>query len=200
MQKVVIKNLNENLKMDIHTKRNLELTETLRLKQRNYSLIWLLDKTKTAMGSRLLKNYIENPILDKETLNKRYDMVEVLLKEFILKSDLQELPRPGAARLCARRACHNKLCAGSPDKPQRGDRRRGARAASRRHNRDLDTQHRQRPRPVLSEQQRQVGEEHKHQGHTRARCRQPRLPCKDLRHCTHCRRQARGVQPDAQPV
>lgn len=91
MQKVVIKNLNENLKMDIHTKRNLELTETLRLKQRNYSLIWLLDKTKTAMGSRLLKNYIENPILDKDTLNKRYDMVEVLLKEFILKSDLQEL-------------------------------------------------------------------------------------------------------------
>ena len=91
MQKVVIKNLNENLKMDIHTKRNLELTETLRLKQRNYSLIWLLDKTKTAMGSRLLKNYIENPILDRDTLNKRYDMVEVLLKEFILKSDLQEL-------------------------------------------------------------------------------------------------------------
>ena len=91
MQKVVIKNLNENLKMDIHTKRNLELTETLRLKQRNYSLIWLLDKTKTAMGSRLLKNYIENPILDRDTLNKRYDMVEILLKEFILKSDLQEL-------------------------------------------------------------------------------------------------------------
>lgn len=91
MQKVVIKNLNENLKMDIHTKRNLELTETLRLKQRNYSLIWLLDKTKTAMGSRLLKNYIENPILDRDTLNKRYNMVEVLLKEFILKSDLQEL-------------------------------------------------------------------------------------------------------------
>ena len=91
MQKVVIKNLNENLKMDIHTKRNLELTETLRLKQRNYSLIWLLDKTKTAMGSRLLKNYIENPILDRDTLNKRYGMVEVLLKEFILKSDLQEL-------------------------------------------------------------------------------------------------------------
>ena len=54
------------LKMDIHTKRDLELTETLRLKQRNYSLIWLLDKTKTAMGSRLLRNYIENPIIDKD--------------------------------------------------------------------------------------------------------------------------------------
>ena len=91
MQKAVVKNINDNLKMDIHTKRNLELTETLRLKQRNYSLIWLLDKTKTAMGSRLLRNYIENPIIDKDKLNERYDAVETLLKEFILKSDLQEL-------------------------------------------------------------------------------------------------------------
>ena len=58
-------NLKENknsLKMDIHTKRNLELTETIRLKQRQHSLIWLLDKTKTAMGSRLLKSYIENAV------------------------------------------------------------------------------------------------------------------------------------------
>src|SRR5574344_2189748 len=91
LQKLQIKENKNHLKMDIHTKRNLELTETLRLKQRNYSLIWLLDKTKTAMGSRMLKNYIENPILDRDTLNKRYDMVEILLKEFILKSDLQEL-------------------------------------------------------------------------------------------------------------
>ena len=66
--------------MDIHTKRNLELTETLRLKDRNYSLIWLLDKTKTAMGSRMLKNYIENPLIDKATIEKRYDVVETLLK------------------------------------------------------------------------------------------------------------------------
>ena len=88
-QKAIIKENKDYLKMDIHTKRNLELTETLRLKQRNYSLIWLLDKTKTAMGSRLLKQYIENPILDVNTLNKRYDMIEVLLKEFIIKNDLQ---------------------------------------------------------------------------------------------------------------
>ena len=71
--------------MDIHTKRNLELVETLRLKQRNYSLIWVLDKTKTAMGARLLKTYIENPLIDKEEINKRYDVVETLLEEFILK-------------------------------------------------------------------------------------------------------------------
>ena len=79
------------LKMDIHTKRNLELTETLRLKQRENSLIWLLDKTKTAMGSRLLKNYIENPLIDIKEINERYDVVETLLEEFILKEDLKNL-------------------------------------------------------------------------------------------------------------
>ncbi len=89
-QKAKVKENKNYLKMDIHTKRNLELTETLRLKQRNFSLIWLLDKTKTAMGSRLLKQYIESPILDKDELNRRYDIIETLSKEFILKSDLQE--------------------------------------------------------------------------------------------------------------
>ena len=88
LEKVVIKDNKDYLKMDIHTKRNLELTETLRLKQRNYSLIWLLDKTKTAMGSRMLKNIIENPLVNKEEINKRYDMIEILLKEFIKKEEL----------------------------------------------------------------------------------------------------------------
>ena len=90
MQKVNIKSLDDHLKMDVHTQRNLELVETLRLKQRNYSLIWLLDKTKTAMGARLLKKYILNPLIDKKKIEKRYDMVETLLKEFILKSDLEK--------------------------------------------------------------------------------------------------------------
>ena len=90
LQKANIKKEKEHLKMDIHTKRNLELTETLRLKQRNYSLIWLLDKTKTAMGSRLLKNYIENPLINQEEINRRYNIVEKLIQEFILKSDLTE--------------------------------------------------------------------------------------------------------------
>ena len=58
-QKAVIRKHNQYLKMDLHTKRNLELVETLRLKQRTNSLIWLLDKTKTAMGSRLLKNILK---------------------------------------------------------------------------------------------------------------------------------------------
>lgn len=91
MQKAIVKENNNFLKMNIHTKRNLELTETLRLKQRQYSLIWLLDKTKTAMGSRLLKTYIENPLIEKQEINKRYDIVEKLLEEFILKEDLKNL-------------------------------------------------------------------------------------------------------------
>ena len=91
LQKAIVRENKSFLKMDIHTKRNLELTETLRLKQRNYSLIWLLDKTKTAMGSRMLKNYIENPLIDKNEINKRLDIVETLLEEFILKNDLQDL-------------------------------------------------------------------------------------------------------------
>ena len=90
LQEAKILEDNKYLKMDIHTKRNLELTETLRLKQRNYSLIWLLDKTKTAMGSRLLKNYIENPLIDKKEINRRYKIVEELIQEFILKNDLIE--------------------------------------------------------------------------------------------------------------
>ena len=88
LQEAIVIEEKAHLKMDIHTKRNLELTETLRLKQRNYSLIWLLDKTKTAMGSRLLKNYIENPLIDKKEIERRYKIVETLMDEFILKDDL----------------------------------------------------------------------------------------------------------------
>lgn len=79
LQPVQIRKNQDYLKMDIHTKRNLELTETLRLKQRNYSLIWLLDRTKTAMGSRGLKHFIENPLVCEEEILKRYDMVDVLM-------------------------------------------------------------------------------------------------------------------------
>ena len=87
---VNVKKQDNYLKMDIHTKRNLELTENLRLKEIMYSLLWLLDNTKTAMGSRKLKQWIENPIIDKDTLNKRYDIVETLLKEFILCDELRD--------------------------------------------------------------------------------------------------------------
>lgn len=84
-------NLEQYLKFDIHTKNNLELTETIRNKDKMYSLLWLLDKTKTAMGSRLLKFNIENPLIDKKELNRRYSIIEKLLTEFILKDELREL-------------------------------------------------------------------------------------------------------------
>ena len=89
LQKIEIKEPKDHMKMDVHTKRNLELTETIRLKQRSYSLIWLLDKTKTAMGARLLKTYLLNPLVDKNEIEKRYDIVDTLLKQFLLKSDLE---------------------------------------------------------------------------------------------------------------
>ena len=83
----VIKN-SEYLEFDNNTKRNLELTETLRNRERQYSLLWLLDKNKTAMGSRYLKYNIENPLTNREDIERRYHMVEKLSTEFILRDDL----------------------------------------------------------------------------------------------------------------
>ena len=91
LQVVRVKDNSTYLKMDINTIRNLELTESLKLKSRSYSLLWLLDKTKTAMGSRMLKNWIENPLVDITEINKRYDIIESLLTEFILKEELKAL-------------------------------------------------------------------------------------------------------------
>ena len=79
------------LEMDIHTTRNLELFETVRLKDRTYSLIWLLDKCKTAMGSRKLKSYLMHPLKNIEELNNRYNKIEILNNNFILKDELKEL-------------------------------------------------------------------------------------------------------------
>ena len=76
------------LKFDINTTKNLELIETLRTRERQYSLLWLLDKCKTAMGSRFLKNTILNPLTDKKELERRYDFVSILSTEFILRDDL----------------------------------------------------------------------------------------------------------------
>ena len=89
-QKIVIRLNNTYLKMDIHTKRNLELTESIRNKERTYSLLWLLDETKTAMGSRKLKSWIESPLVDPTEINKRYDIVAKLQEEFILSEDLRK--------------------------------------------------------------------------------------------------------------
>lgn len=88
LQPVKLREIKKYLRMDIHTKRNLELTETLRLHQRSNSLIWLLDRTKTAMGSRRLKHFIENPLIDRNEIEKRYDMIDTMLDKFIQKEDL----------------------------------------------------------------------------------------------------------------
>ena len=82
---------NDYVEMDVHTVRNLELVETIRLKERTYSLVWLLDKCKTAMGSRKLKSWILNPLKNKEKIEKRYERIEKLNNEFILKDELRNL-------------------------------------------------------------------------------------------------------------
>ena len=90
INKINIIEKQEYVEMDVHTVRNLELIETIRLKERTYSLLWLLDKCKTAMGSRKLKSWILNPIKDKSKLNNRYDKIEILNNEFILKDELRQ--------------------------------------------------------------------------------------------------------------
>ena len=91
IKNVEIVNPQEYLEMDIHTIRNLELLETLRLKERTYSLIWLLDKTKTAMGSRKLKQWLMSPLKDKVRINDRYDKIDKLRSEFIIRDEINNL-------------------------------------------------------------------------------------------------------------
>lgn len=103
LQKVnIIENIYLNI--DVNSIRNLELVESLRLKSRNYSLLWLLDKTKTAMGSRMLKNWILNPLTNIEEINKRYDIISTLETEFILKEELKNYLNEvyDLERLCGR--------------------------------------------------------------------------------------------------
>lgn len=90
-QKVKIIKNSDVLNLDVHTKRNLELIETLRLKERTYSLLWFLDKTKTAMGSRKLKEIIENPLINKNEIERRHNLIVKFLTEFIYKEELREL-------------------------------------------------------------------------------------------------------------
>ncbi len=88
---VEIINLDEYLEMDIHSIRNLEIVETLRLKDRTYSLLWFMDKTKTAGGSRLLKKQLMQPLKEMKAINKRYDMVDKLREDFLVREELCSL-------------------------------------------------------------------------------------------------------------
>ncbi len=90
LQKLEVLDYSKHLLFDVHTKKNLELIETIRSHERQYSLLWLLDKTKTAMGSRFLKANLESPLTDKKELMRRYDIIEKLLTEFIKKEELRE--------------------------------------------------------------------------------------------------------------
>lgn len=90
LQPVEEVSINQYLLFDMHTKKNLELVETLRLREKTYSLLWLLDKNKTAMGSRLLKFNIENPLTDRKEIERRYDLIDRMRTEFILKEELKE--------------------------------------------------------------------------------------------------------------
>ena len=76
--------------IDSATNRNLELIETLREKQKKGSLLWVLDKTKTAMGARLMRNWIEQPLIEKRKITARQDAVEELYNDMITREEIRE--------------------------------------------------------------------------------------------------------------
>ncbi len=80
--------------LDSSTRRNLELTETLREKQKRGSLLGVLDKTKTAMGARTLRQYIEQPLIDRAQIESRLDAVEALSKQAINRDEIREYLNP----------------------------------------------------------------------------------------------------------
>lgn len=80
--------------LDSSTRRNLELTETLREKQKKGSLLWVLDKTKTAMGARRLRSDIEQPLINMEDINARLDAVDQLCKNTVSRDEIREYLNP----------------------------------------------------------------------------------------------------------
>ena len=80
--------------LDTSTRRNLELVETLREKNKRGTLLWVLDKTKTAMGARLLRNWIEQPLIRKEAITARQDAVEELNMSYISREEIREYLNP----------------------------------------------------------------------------------------------------------
>ncbi len=80
--------------LDSSTRRNLELAETLREKQKRGSLLWVLDKTKTAMGGRTLRSYLEQPLIQKEEIEKRLDAIEELKNDACSRDEMREYLNP----------------------------------------------------------------------------------------------------------
>ena len=79
----------EYMDLDIATRRNLEITETMRDKKKTGSILWVIDRTKTSMGSRLLKQWLEKPLLVPEKINRRLDAVKELVSDIELRDDLR---------------------------------------------------------------------------------------------------------------
>ncbi|MDD8049642.1 MAG: DNA mismatch repair protein MutS [Thomasclavelia sp.] len=89
----MIKEINNEdyLTMDLYTKKALELTRNAKDGEKFGSLFWLLDHTKTAMGSRLLKQYIERPLVNKDLIEERLDYIEILNNQFIQRESIKEI-------------------------------------------------------------------------------------------------------------
>ena len=87
---IKIYNITQYMSLDINARRNLELTEKMRDKSKKGTLLWVLDKTSTSMGGRLLRRWINDPLIDVNEINKRLDSVKELKNSIILKGDIIE--------------------------------------------------------------------------------------------------------------
>jgi DNA mismatch repair protein MutS len=94
INKLEIYSIDDYMIIDSSTRRNLELTETLRDKNKKGSLLWVLDKTKTAMGARLLNNYIEQPLIMEDEINNRLDAIEAFNNDVITRDEIREYLNP----------------------------------------------------------------------------------------------------------
>ena len=90
LKKVHHYEIKDFLQMDYATKTSLDLTENARTGKKHGSLFWLMDETKTAMGGRLLRSWIQHPLIDKDRITKRQDVVQVFLDSFFERSDLSD--------------------------------------------------------------------------------------------------------------
>lgn len=90
INKVVIYSVSKYMSLDINARRNLEITEKLRDKSKKGTLLWVLDKTSTSMGGRLLRRWLNDPLIDVNEINKRLDSVEELKDSIILRGDIIE--------------------------------------------------------------------------------------------------------------
>lgn len=90
LQPVSTYQIQQYMKIDYYSKRNLELTETIRSKGKKGSLLWLLDETMTAMGGRMLKQWIDRPLIERKEIESRQNMVEILLHHYFAREDLRE--------------------------------------------------------------------------------------------------------------